>query len=113
VERPAYILGLENQTINVNLSQSVVMNCLAGGYPTPFVTWWRGDRILPPKSDNFEIRRDYSLVFTHFSDDNLGDYSCQAYNAIGRPVNMLRTLKIFKESSSTNTEEIGIGKNLI
>lgn len=93
MEGSAYIVGDPNATVIANLSQPAVLRCPAGGYPKPFVTWWRGDKILPLKDDRFEITRDYSLKFTRVELFDLGTYACQAYNAIGRPVTISVTLK--------------------
>lgn len=92
-EGSAYIVGEPNSTVIAHLSQPAVLRCSAGGFPKPFVTWWRGDKILPLKDDRFEITRDYSLVFSRVDLYDLGTYACQAYNAIGRPVTISVTLR--------------------
>ncbi|KAL7022058.1 hypothetical protein ACKWTF_012113 [Chironomus riparius] len=92
-EGSAYIIGEPNSTVVAQLSQPAVLRCSAGGYPKPFVTWWRGDKILPLKDDRFEITRDYSLVFSRVDLYDLGTYACQAYNAIGRPVTISVVLR--------------------
>lgn len=75
------------------ISQSATLRCLAGGHPKPFVTWWRGDQILPLKNEKVEIGRDYSLKITSIQIIDLGPYVCQAYNSIGKPVSIQVTLK--------------------
>lgn len=65
---------------------------MAGGFPKPTVTWWRGTDILPLKSTRFEVNRDYSLVFNDIALSDLGPYICQAYSGQGRPVSMYVTL---------------------
>ncbi|XP_070503265.1 papilin isoform X3 [Chironomus tepperi] len=92
-EGSAYIVGEPNSTVVAHLSQPAYLRCPAGGYPKPFVTWWRGDKILPLKDDRFEITRDYSLVFSKVDLYDLGTYACQAYNAIGKPVTISVTLR--------------------
>ena len=89
----AYILGDRNSTVVAAIAQPVTLRCLAGGYPKPFVTWWRGDKILPLKDDRIEISRDYSLTLNRVEILDLGPYVCQAYNSIGRPVSIQVTLK--------------------
>lgn len=89
----AYILGDSNSTVVTTVAQPATLRCLAGGHPKPFVTWWRGDKILPLKDDRVEITRDYSLILNRVDLNDLGPYVCQAYNSIGRPVSIQVTLK--------------------
>lgn len=89
----AYILGDSNVTVVTSIAQPATLRCLAGGHPKPFVTWWRGDKILPLKDDHMEITRDYSLTLNRVEIVDLGVYVCQAYNSIGRPVSIHVTLK--------------------
>lgn len=89
----AYILGDTNSSKIVELNEPATIRCLAGGYPKPSVTWWRGTDILPLKSTRFEVNRDYSLVFKGIKLSDLGPYICQAYSGQGRPVSMYITLR--------------------
>jgi papilin len=93
VDGSAYILGDSNTTVVSAISQPATLRCLAGGHPKPFVTWWRGDKILPLKDEKVEITRDYSLILSRIEISDLGPYVCQAYNSIGRPVSIQVTLK--------------------
>lgn len=101
----SYIVGEPNSTVIGLLGQPAVIRCAAGGYPKPFVTWWRGDKILPFKDDRFEITRDYSLVFSKLELFDLGPYVCQAYNSIGRPVSITVTLMARGSARPQNDEE--------
>lgn len=101
----AYILGDSNTTVVTPLQQSATLRCLAGGHPKPFVTWWRGDKILPLKDDRVEITRDYSLILARVDLVDLGPYVCQAYNSIGRPVSIQVTLKTHGPVHARNEEE--------
>lgn len=104
MEGGAYIVGEPNATVTGVIGQPAVIRCAAGGYPKPFVTWWRGDKILPFKDDRFEINRDYSLMFSNLELTDLGPYVCQAYNSIGRPVSITATMKA-RGSVRARTEE--------
>jgi hypothetical protein len=105
VEGAAYIVGEPNATVTGVIGQPAVIRCAAGGYPKPFVTWWRGDKILPLKDDRFEITRDYSLVFSKLELTDLGPYVCQAYNSIARPVSITATMMARGPVRARNEDE--------
>jgi papilin len=105
VEGGSYIVGEPNATVVGVIGQPATIRCAAGGYPKPFVTWWRGDKILPLKDDRFEITRDYSLVFSRLELFDLGPYVCQAYNSVSRPVSISVTLKARGSLRPRNEEE--------
>lgn len=88
----AYILGDTNKSQIVDLNRPATIRCLAGGYPKPTITWWRGTNILPLKSARFEVNRDYSIDFNSVALSDLGQYICQAYSGQGKPVSMYVTL---------------------
>lgn len=101
----AYIIGDSNSTVVSMISQPATLRCLAGGHPKPFVTWWRGDKILPLKDDRGEITRDYSLIINRVDITDLGPYVCQAYNSIGKPVSIQVTLKARGPVHARNEED--------
>lgn len=101
----AYILGDSNSTVLSTISHPATLRCLAGGHPKPFVTWWRGDKILPLKDDRVEITRDYSLILNRVEINDLGRYVCQAYNSIGRPVSIEVTLKAHGPVHARNEDD--------
>lgn len=83
VDGSAYILGDTNSTVLTNIGQRTPLRCLAGGHPKPFVTWWRGDKILPLKDERVEITRDYSLILNKVEITDLGPYVCQGKYCCG------------------------------
>lgn len=93
VERDSYIIGDENSTQIVTLGQPTKIRCLAGGYPKPYISWWRHTEMLPLKTARFEVNRDYSLSFDRVELRDLGPYVCQAYSGVGRPASITITLK--------------------
>lgn len=93
MEGDAYIVGDENSTQIVTLGQPTKIRCLAGGYPKPYVSWWRDTEMLPLKTARFEVARDYSLTFERVELSDLGPYVCQAYSGVGRPKSITTTLK--------------------
>lgn len=88
-------MGPSNTTVLSTLNKPITLRCLAGGYPKPFVTWWRGKDRLPLQdsiSNRFEVTRDHSFVYHRVELHDLGVYTCHAYNAIGKPVSIDITL---------------------
>lgn len=85
-------MGNTNSSKVVEINQPATIRCLAGGYPKPSITWWRGTDMLPLKSTRFEVNRDNSIEFNSVALSDLGPYICQAYSGQGRPVSMYVTL---------------------
>jgi papilin len=82
-DHPAQIMELSDTVIG-SLGGPVVLRCLAYGSPKPFVQWWHGSTMLPPESQLYERRRDYSLLIRSLTLETLGEYVCHAYNGIGK-----------------------------
>jgi papilin len=105
VESSAYILGDQNSTVVSTINYAATLRCAAGGFPKPFVTWWKGDQMIALKTENVEITRDYSIQISRVTISDLGPYVCQAYNSVGRPVSVQVTLKAYGPLHATNDEE--------
>ncbi|XP_055695924.1 papilin isoform X3 [Lutzomyia longipalpis] len=101
----AYILGEPNSTQIVTLNQPATLRCLAGGYPKPYVSWWRDTELLPLNSSRFEQKRDNSLAFTKVDLTDLGKYTCQAYTGRGKPVSVFTTLLAVGPVHVSNEED--------
>lgn len=67
------------------LGSPLVLRCTAYGWPSPTVQWWQGETMLPIDSQQYERRRDHSLLIRSLQITQLGEYTCQAYNGIGKP----------------------------
>ncbi|XP_021914576.1 papilin isoform X2 [Zootermopsis nevadensis] len=91
--RPAEVIGEDKTYVVVTLGAPTILQCYAVGWPPPTVTWWRGDRMLPLSSEQFEQRRDYSLLIRSVTLRNLGPYTCQAYNGYGRAASWTVTVQ--------------------
>jgi hypothetical protein len=88
------IIGEPDARITVTLNSPITLHCYAMGWPRPLVTWWRGDRMLPLLSENYEQDNDYSLLIRSVTLTNLGVYTCQAFNGIGdRPASWSATVQ--------------------
>lgn len=89
----AYILGEPNTTQIVKLNEPATVRCLAGGYPKPHVSWWRGNTLLPLLSEKYEVNRDYSLMIRGILLSDLGPYICEAYSGQEKPVAKVITIQ--------------------
>lgn len=98
----AYIVGETNSTKIVRLNQPATIRCLAGGYPKPYVTWWKGSDLLSFNSQHHEVNRDFSLILKKVELTDLGPYICHAYTGKGKPVSIYVTLKAYGPAYSTN-----------
>ena len=86
----------------VLLNSSLTLNCLAVGYPLPAVTWWKNDTLIPIKSSQFETRKDHSLHIASVTSSNLGVYTCQAYNGVGKSASWSVTVEARQTNHDTN-----------
>lgn len=82
-----------------------MLNCDAIGYPFPAVTWWKDDRLIPLKTTQFEVRKDYSLLIHSLQISNLGVYTCQAYNGIGKAASWTVTVRARGPYHSTDPKD--------
>ncbi|XP_050528636.1 papilin isoform X2 [Daktulosphaira vitifoliae] len=104
VPHSANVIGDENTAMVVALDGPATLQCYAVGWPRPIVTWWRADRMLPMSSDQYEQRRDHSLIIKLVTVNVLGPYTCQAYNGQGRAASWSIILQGYGLSS---TDQLG------
>lgn len=110
---PASVIGDEDHKVTVSLGSPHSLHCYAVGWPRPSITWWRGDRMLPLSSSTYEQRRDYSLLIHSVKLSNLGIYTCQAYNGLGKAASWSVTVQAIGPVYSTNPEDEQYTKFLI
>ncbi|CAK9814021.1 Ppn [Anthophora quadrimaculata] len=92
-ELAAAIIGEANTHLTVTMNSPVSLHCYTYGWPKPFVTWWKGDRMLPLSSEMYEQGSEYSLLIRIVTLPTLGVYTCQAFNGIGRATSWSVTLQ--------------------
>ena len=90
VLRPA-----EDEQPVVEIGGPAVIRCYAYGWPRPSVTWWRDQRMLPLSSERVEQGADQTLVLRLVRLQDLGTYTCQAYNGQGRAVSWSTQLRAY------------------
>jgi hypothetical protein len=92
VNRAAEILEEPVPDITVKLGAPAILQCYAYGFPSPTVTWWKEEKLLPLNTDQYEQRKDHSLSIRYVTLRLLGPYTCQAYNGQGRAASWTTTL---------------------
>jgi len=103
--RESKVVPPRNPKPVVTLGQPTVVRCWAVGYPRPTITWWRGTKMLPLSSQKYEQGRDMSLRIAVITLTDLGPYTCQAYNGLGRATSNTVTLYAFGPVKITNPRD--------
>ena len=103
--RSAAVLGEDDNRLTITLGQPTSVQCYAYGWPRPFITWWRNDNMLPLLSDQYEQRSDYSLFISSVKLSNLGIYTCQAYNGLGKAASWSVTVQTFGPVTSYDSKD--------
>ncbi|KAL5282509.1 hypothetical protein ACFFRR_005558 [Megaselia abdita] len=103
---------VEPSDVSVNRNRNIMINCQAGGVPTPTVIW---KKAIGMKAGEFDDLREQihsklmangSLILHHVQEDTEGFYLCQASNGIGNGIGKVISLKVnsspyFSQSSQS------------
>lgn len=92
-KEPPKIISRSPQIVYVVKGMKLVLECYAGGYPLPQVTWMRDNKLLKNKTStyaNFERQ-------TASMEDN-GSYTCRAENSLGYDNHTVQVIVIDAES---------------
>ncbi|RWS17533.1 dscam:-like isoform D [Dinothrombium tinctorium] len=88
---------------------SVMIDCLAEGFPPPITTWERGSSIVPrhfipiASGPHFEVYANGSLLVKSVENSDAGYYLCQTNNGIGPGLSKVVTLHVHAPPRFTNT----------
>lgn len=113
VEQEAQVIGDLNSEVIAVLARPLTLRCYAYGHPAPYITWWREKRMLPLSSEQYEQRQDRSLHIFKVALRNLGPYTCQAYNGIGKANSWTVTVRAVGLPESAGPEDIHYHQYLI
>lgn len=67
--------------------------------------WWKESEFIPFKSQEFTITKDHTLLINAVELHNLGVYTCQAYNGIGKATSWSVTVQTLGPVYSTNADD--------
>lgn len=107
VTGPAEISG-EADTVEIGqLGRPLNIRCLAYGNPPPTVYWYRGitGPMVPYSSPLYEAR-DNVLQIKVLNPETLGQYTCQAYNGIGRAATWSLTVEAYNPNTPPEVVQI-------
>ncbi|OXU21667.1 hypothetical protein TSAR_011671 [Trichomalopsis sarcophagae] len=82
VRRPPIISDNSTRSLVVSEGQPVELNCYAGGFPTPRISWRRENNAILPTGGS--IYRGNTLKIAHVRKEDRGTYYCVAENGVGR-----------------------------
>ncbi|XP_056638074.1 lachesin [Diorhabda carinulata] len=82
VRRPPFISDNSTRSIVVSEGEAVEMECYAGGYPTPRISWRRENNAILPTGGS--IYRGNILKIRSIRKEDRGTYYCVAENGVGR-----------------------------
>ncbi|RZC40221.1 lachesin, partial [Asbolus verrucosus] len=82
VRRPPFISDNSTRSIVVSEGEAVQMECFAGGYPPPRISWRRENNAILPTGGS--IYRGNILKIKQIRKEDRGTYYCVAENGVGR-----------------------------
>ncbi|XP_015586541.1 lachesin isoform X1 [Cephus cinctus] len=82
VRRPPIISDNSTRSLVVSEGQPVQLNCYAGGFPTPRISWRRENNAILPTGGS--IYRGNTLKVSAIRKEDRGTYYCVAENGVGR-----------------------------
>uniref|UniRef100_A0A4W6FJG8 Neuronal cell adhesion molecule n=1 Tax=Lates calcarifer TaxID=8187 RepID=A0A4W6FJG8_LATCA len=82
-ERPTFLIPSGSSSSKMVLRGQVLeMECIAGGLPTPEISWTKVSGDLPAKRTSF-LHYQKTLRIVNVSESDAGDYRCTARNRLG------------------------------
>lgn len=78
---------IEPESVETTSGQQVHVRCSANGFPTPTVKWIKASILEFPEKKRHEISAgNGSLFFSQISEEDAGEYVCEAYNGVETPI---------------------------
>ncbi|XP_046746528.1 leucine-rich repeats and immunoglobulin-like domains protein 3 isoform X1 [Diprion similis] len=83
-ETPSFVKPMENKEIIVG--ESIVLECMASGYPRPKLLWRKNGSPLQTTERHFFTAEDQLLIIVDTIPSDAGSYECQMNNSFGTAV---------------------------
>ncbi|XP_073996015.1 proteoglycan-like sulfated glycoprotein papilin isoform X1 [Rhodnius prolixus] len=103
----------QDSEVVATLDGPTVLRCYVTGWPRPHVAWWRGKLAIPLISDTYQQNRDNSLHVRAVTLNNLGYYTCQAFNGIGSAASFIIALKVYGPIQTFDPNDITYNQFLV
>lgn len=82
IRRPPIISDNSTQSVVTTEGESVDLNCYAGGYPSPRISWRRENNAVLPTGGS--IYKGNTLKIKTIKKEDRGTYYCVAENGVGK-----------------------------
>ncbi|GAB6026403.1 Down syndrome cell adhesion molecule-like protein 1 [Chamberlinius hualienensis] len=120
VQVPPRWIRQPKEVISSITGSTIVIDCLAEGYPKPVIEWtFLKDKTTTGSviSDNYsmQVSSNGSLVIYSVTNENEGHYICKASNGVGRPLEAVIQIKINAPpyfSPGLQDMKVVLGKNV-
>lgn len=97
----------------MTLNTPTVLHCYVVGWPRPTVTWWRNDDFVPLTSQVYQQESDNTLRIKSVNFNNLGVYTCHAFNGVGKPAEWSMILQAVGPVSNLRPDQQEYAKFLV
>jgi hypothetical protein len=82
VHAPPYFVKTPDEVVYVSIHDSVILNCVAGGTPSPEIVWSYMDKPIRLSNRIGVFNDGTELRISNILERDLGDYTCIARNGV-------------------------------
>lgn len=102
--------------VYVNMHDSIILNCQAGGTPTPEILWYKGDKSVRISNRLGVFNDGTELRINNLREKDLGDYTCIARNGVNTKDGQTQvhfTIKVVMAGKIINVEYVKYNENIL
>ncbi|XP_077450556.1 leucine-rich repeats and immunoglobulin-like domains protein 3 [Stigmatopora argus] len=108
LETPSFLRPLMDRT--VAKGETAVLQCIAGGSPTPRLNWTKDDSPLLVTERHFFAAANQLLIIVDAAEADVGKYTCEMSNALGTERGNIR-LSVIPNPNCDSGGGVGVGIN--